>query len=72
MKDGSTPPISEPISELFSERISQRRASWPALTVSASPELSPRVRVLLADLVALIHGSEADLGTLTLPRWGAL
>jgi len=28
--------------------------------------------VLLADLVALIHGSEADLGTLTLPRWGAL
>ena len=34
-----------------------------ALNASQNPEQSPRVRVLLDDLVMLIHQCECDLGT---------
>jgi len=38
-----------------------------ALNASACPEQSPRVRVLPANLVALIQECEADLGTYAPP-----
>jgi hypothetical protein len=38
-----------------------------ALNASACPEHSPRVRVLPANLVALIQECEADLGTYAPP-----